>query len=34
MSEAPELSNFVRTGKLPMRRLETARLVLRQFQPR
>lgn len=33
MSEVPELSVFVRTGKLPMRRLETARLLLRQFQP-
>lgn len=31
MSEAPELSIFVRTGKLPMRRLETVRLLLRQF---
>src|SRR5579864_8596876 len=31
MSEPLELSVFVRTGKLPMRRVETARLVLRQF---
>jgi [ribosomal protein S5]-alanine N-acetyltransferase len=31
MSEAPELSTFVRTGRLPMRRLETARLLLREF---
>lgn len=31
--EAPELSVFVRTGKLPMRPLETARLLLRRFQP-
>jgi len=31
MSEPPELSIFVRTGKLPMRQVETARLLLRQF---
>jgi RimJ/RimL family protein N-acetyltransferase len=31
MSEPPELSIFVRAGKLPMRPLETARLRLRPF---